>query len=163
MNCTSCGAAMRLIEGRGHFLCDYCAAVRLLDGSPPEGPDDISAISHQLDARCPTCDAQLCAAVLDGWSVSTCTKCGGILCPREAFGKIVAHRRKAAAGPEITPQPIDPAEFNRTLQCPGCRQRMEVHPYYGPGAVVIDSCNRCGHVWLDRGELRAIERAPGKR
>jgi Zn-finger nucleic acid-binding protein len=40
---------------------------------------------------------------------------------------------------------------------------MDVHPYYGPGSQVIDSCPHCRLVWLDAGELAAIERAPGRR
>jgi Zn-finger nucleic acid-binding protein len=40
---------------------------------------------------------------------------------------------------------------------------MEVHPYYGPGSQVIDSCHRCRLVWIDSGELAAIEKAPGRR
>lgn len=163
MNCANCGAAMRLVEGRGRFVCDYCAGVRLVDGAAEESADGVAAISDAVESACPVCDEALCAAVLDGWSVTTCRKCRGILCAREAFGKIVAARRRNSTGPEITPEPIDPAEFGRTLCCPTCGGRMEVHPYYGPGAVVIDSCDRCGVVWLDRGELRAIERAPGKR
>lgn len=163
MNCSNCGAALRLVEGRGHFVCDYCAAVQMLDGAAPAGVDGVSAIASATDAGCPTCNRPLFSAVLDGWSVTTCRACSGILIPRSAFGKIVAARRAAATGPEITPRPIDPAEFSRSLPCPLCRGRMEVHPYYGPGAVVIDSCNACGVVWLDRGELRAIELAPGKR
>jgi Zn-finger nucleic acid-binding protein len=40
---------------------------------------------------------------------------------------------------------------------------MEVHPYYGPGNVVVDSCCHCGLVWLDAGEISMIETAPGAR
>ena len=39
---------------------------------------------------------------------------------------------------------------------------MITHPYYGPGNVVIDSCEPCELVWLDFGELRQIVDAPGK-
>ena len=39
---------------------------------------------------------------------------------------------------------------------------MVTHPYFGPGNVVIDSCEACAHVWLDFGELRQIVDAPGK-
>jgi Zn-finger nucleic acid-binding protein len=38
---------------------------------------------------------------------------------------------------------------------------MDVHPYYGPGNVVIDTCGKCGLVWLDHGEMAVIENAPG--
>jgi Zn-finger nucleic acid-binding protein len=49
------------------------------------------------------------------------------------------------------------------VACPVCGERMEVHPYYGPGPAVIDSCSRCGLIWLDRGEMTVIETAPGRR
>ena len=38
---------------------------------------------------------------------------------------------------------------------------MEVHPYYGPGNIIIDSCQECQYVWLDHGELRTVERSEG--
>lgn len=36
---------------------------------------------------------------------------------------------------------------------------MDVHPYYGPGNIVIDTCVECGLVWLDHGELTRVEQA----
>jgi hypothetical protein len=39
---------------------------------------------------------------------------------------------------------------------------MATHPYYGPGNVVIDSCESCDLLWLDFGELKQIVDAPGK-
>jgi Zn-finger nucleic acid-binding protein len=39
---------------------------------------------------------------------------------------------------------------------------MDVHPYYGPGNVVIDTCIDCRVLWLDHGELRKIRDAPGR-
>jgi Zn-finger nucleic acid-binding protein len=39
---------------------------------------------------------------------------------------------------------------------------MDVHPYYGPGNVVIDTCSGCDMVWLDHGELKQIADAPGQ-
>jgi Zn-finger nucleic acid-binding protein len=40
--------------------------------------------------------------------------------------------------------------------------RLETHPYYGPGNVVIDSCAACDVIWLDFGELKQIVDAPGR-
>jgi Zn-finger nucleic acid-binding protein len=42
-----------------------------------------------------------------------------------------------------------------------CAADMSTHPYYGPGNVVIDTCDACHVVWLDFGELRQIADAPG--
>jgi Zn-finger nucleic acid-binding protein len=50
----------------------------------------------------------------------------------------------------------------RSLMCPLCAGDMSTHPYYGPGSVVIDTCETCHVVWLDFGELRQIADAPGR-
>ena len=39
---------------------------------------------------------------------------------------------------------------------------MTTHPYYGPGNVVMESCDSCNLVWLDHGELQQIVDAPGR-
>ena len=37
---------------------------------------------------------------------------------------------------------------------------MDAHPYGGGGNVNVDSCETCGLIWLDGGELRRIVAAP---
>jgi len=37
---------------------------------------------------------------------------------------------------------------------------MAGHPYGGGGNLNVDSCEKCGVVWLDGGELRRIVAAP---
>jgi Zn-finger nucleic acid-binding protein len=61
----------------------------------------------------------------------------------------------------VEPLPVDRRELHRHLTCPKCRGRFETYPHLGPGNVVIDNCVRCDLIWLDFGELRAIEQAPG--
>jgi len=43
------------------------------------------------------------------------------------------------------------------------RRKMDVHPYYGPGNVVVDTCGECGLIWLDHGEMTRVEQASGVR
>jgi hypothetical protein len=76
--------------------------------------------------------------------------------------QVIAERRAERTGPPAKPAPLDPEELERHIDCPTCGATMEVHPYYGPGNVVIDSCARCRLIWLDHGEIGAIERAPGR-
>lgn len=160
MNCDNCGATMRYVDGRGYFTCDYCAT-RRDHHSSLEGDDRVAFSTTPVATSCPTCRERLHEAALDGYRVEACNACGGILTNHGVFGKVIKIRRAASADGRRTPAPIDPREFERSIACPSCRRRMEVHPYYGPGAVVIDTCAGCGLVWLDRGELRAIELAPG--
>ena len=66
-------------------------------------------------------------------------------------------------GPIVQTVPLNPRELETRLNCPACGDPMEVHPYYGPGAVVIDSCTHCKLVWFNHGEFDRIIRAPGLR
>jgi Zn-finger nucleic acid-binding protein len=81
---------------------------------------------------------------------------------RRTFAEVVTRRRAWATGVTVGPQPIDRRELERTVACPSCQQVMDLHPYYGPGNVMMDSCPRCDTVWLDFGELRQIVDAPGR-
>jgi Zn-finger nucleic acid-binding protein len=45
----------------------------------------------------------------------------------------------------------------RQVACPKCGGPMESREYAYCSQVVVDQCTRCGGVWLDRGELEAIE------
>src|SRR5439155_20547474 len=91
-------------------------------------------------------------------TVCYCGRCRGFLAEIEAFAVIVA-RRRALHGPnEKCTGPFDPAELKRVLTCPNCPRRMDTHPYFGGGNVVVDTCEACGLIWLDAGDLAAIER-----
>ncbi len=46
------------------------------------------------------------------------------------------------------------------VDCPQCHGRMDAHFYCGPGNVVVDSCDQCFLVWMDRGKLKHIASAP---
>jgi Zn-finger nucleic acid-binding protein len=71
-------------------------------------------------------------------------------------------RRAWASGPPTDPVPVRSDELKRLATCPTCKNRMATYPYYGPGNVVIDTCDACNVVWLDFGELKQIVDAPGQ-
>jgi Zn-finger nucleic acid-binding protein len=50
----------------------------------------------------------------------------------------------------------------REVCCPRCRARMATHPYYGPGRIIIDTCEPCHLIWLDPGEIERVIDAPGR-
>jgi len=86
-----------------------------------------------------------------------------VLLVDEDFAGLVQNRRANYSGSGVQPAPLEPVELQRHIDCPRCRTVMEVHPYYGPGNTVIDSCRTCGLIWLDQGEMSRMERAPGRR
>lgn len=161
MNCPNCGAAMELLEQRQSFRCSHCGTFQFLD--TPQTADGIRVLARTDDAqRCPVCAIKLSKAVLDGrHGVMYCEACRGILMPRQRFAHVVQERRAWASGAPDEPTPIDPGEFERDVFCPGCAARMSTHPYFGPGSIVIDTCEPCDLVWLDLGELKQVSDAPG--
>ncbi len=146
---------MRLVDGRDHFICDYCSSRAFPDASEV-------VVSQQVSQHaCPECQQPLAHGTLAAQPVWTCVRCRGVLATNEDFALIVKRVRARFDGPRETRRPVCESELSRELHCPACKRRMETHPYYGPGGVVIDSCAACHLVWLDAGELRAIERAEG--
>lgn len=103
------------------------------------------------------------SAELDESMVILCKSCQGLLIQSQVFAEIVRHRRREFTGAEQTPPPMDQRQLRTRIKCPACGDKMDVHPYHGPGNVVIDSCSKCWLTYLDYSELSSIEKAPGRR
>ena len=161
MNCPNCGAAMHLVDRRTYFVCDYCATFCFPEEEPCTD-DGVQVLGETSEVLCPVCEEPLVAGAIDEIRVLHCRECRGVLVGHENFAAIVRTRRAGYTGDRTPPRPIDPEELERTLHCPTCNQILDTHPYYGPGNVVIDTCGRCCHIWLDHGELALIEKAPGR-
>ena len=159
MNCTNCGAPMELHESRRFFRCAHCGTVRV----PDPAPGDVSILGVEREApSCPACKTPLAAATLGDRAVHYCERCRGLLLPRATFVDVIQSRRASATSEPREPGPLDKRDLQREVGCPRCRARMSTHPYYGPGRVIIDTCDACNLVWLDTGELDRIVDAPGR-
>ncbi len=44
-----------------------------------------------------------------------------------------------------------------TLKCPSCECELDSHEYGYCSQIFVDGCSCCGGVWLDKGELAALE------
>lgn len=163
MNCRNCGAPMELFERRRYYFCQHCGSFHFL-GTESAGADGVQVLERaEAAAPCPVCSAPLAKALLDSaHTIEYCERCRGVLVSRGSFVDVTTARRAYAAGSPAPPQPIDRRELQRRMKCPKCSGEMEVHPYYGPGNVVIDTCSRCDVIWLDHGELKQIADAPGR-
>ena len=151
---------MELFARRRYFFCAYCGTFEFLE---PDALDKLRIVgTTDPPLPCPVCATTLGHALLDeGDHVLHCAHCRGVLLARAAFVQVIERRRASAKGPGKIPTPVDRRELDRVVTCPQCQNRMDVHPYYGPGNVVIDTCPRCDAVWLDSGELGQITDAPG--
>ena len=155
MNCPSCGAPMRLKSDMESMRCEYCQSVYL-----PDKNDDGRARPRRDGGRAmPALQPPLVQAVLAKCPILYCKKCGGMLVAMGALEDLIAQLRAAGQGSAAKPTAYDKDELRRILQCPHCHRRMEAHLYAGPGNVVIDSCEECCMIWLDRGEAKRIASA----
>jgi Zn-finger nucleic acid-binding protein len=151
---------MELMGARRYFFCRHCGSFHF-----PEALDDgVRVLERDLaKTTCSVCKRLLASAVVDDrFEARYCEGCRGVLLSRGQFVEIVDSRRAVRSTPPVPAAPIDIRDLQRSIQCPTCSNNMSTHPYYGPGNVVIDTCDRCDVVWLDFGELRQIVDAPGR-
>lgn len=152
---------MDLVAARGYFFCRYCGSFHFPETAGSDGVRVLGDREHPLS--CPACGKSLAAGLIDETHrTEYCRNCRGILLSRKAFAAVVEKRRAWATDPPGPPVPLNRKELDRIVICPSCKAKMAVHPYYGPGNVIIDSCEACALIWLDFGELRQIVNAPGR-
>ncbi len=154
MNCRNCGAAMEFVAARNHFRCAYCETIHV-----PEPLDEgvvVTDQEHRLS--CTRCAVRVMKGSIEGKPVAYCTTCRGFLTTSEHFAVIVRMRRARRPPGAVEVEPLDTRELRKVTRCPRCARPMQTHPYGGGGTAVIDSCMRCHLVWLDSGELTALER-----
>jgi Zn-finger nucleic acid-binding protein len=151
---------MRVKSDMVSFRCEYCLSVYI----PEMSDDGVRELDEQADEQCPLCNLQLVQAVLAKTPILYCKKCGGMLVSMGALEDLIAELRESEGKPSgAKPSVYDPDELRRIIHCPHCHRRMEAHLYAGPGNVVIDSCEECAMIWLDRGEARRIASAADHR
>lgn len=155
MNCPSCGAPMKLKADMQSFKCEYCQSVYF----PEKNDDGVRVTDEQSGQDCPVCSVPLMRAYLDKNPVIYCKKCNGMLIAMGMLEPMIDQLRSENAAVTAPPAP-DKDDLSRKINCPQCHRPMDAHFYAGPGNVVIDSCEECSLIWLDRGELMRIAHAP---
>jgi len=76
----------------------------------------------------------------------------------EYFARQEVERRRRAAEERAAHVEAEERERRRALhhmKCPKCGNDLEEMTY---GGVVIDKCFSCGGLWLDEGELEAVQK-----
>ena len=121
MNCRNCGARMRFIWDRDHFICDYCKTYDF----PEEGQDSFKIIDERSGLHCPVCSSELQVASLLKMRVLHCGNCRGFLMKQDRFRLLVSNIRAGAADPPVIPDPVDKKDLLRQVRCPHCRHVME--------------------------------------
>ena len=157
-----CGAALSVATGYTHAVCGACQEF-WFPTSIEESEDQIVPQNRVTPFSCPRCSIDLEVGKIGNTEVCYCPTCRGLIIDSESLGAVIQARRGAYTGPDDKPVPADFSELDVHGNCPACYAVMEAHHYFGPGNIVLDTCNGCKLAWLDHGELSIIARAPGVR
>jgi Zn-finger nucleic acid-binding protein len=97
-------------------------------------------------------------------TVHKCPCCGGMWLDKgelEEIEEIVGndYTRELSRIPDFIGNAFEMAKQlnSRDISCPACGSLTESTEYAYCSQVVIDRCPGCGGIWLDKGELEAIE------
>ena len=143
MNCESCGAPLEGTFGRDSVRCGHCGRSQAIVTDREQ-----RQLGPQTGRDCPLCDEPLRLIMLGTHKAECCGRCGGLLLSTDLLSELMTTQAPSTNIPTENTQ-----RSKERIKCPGCNQMMELHPYYGPGRAVIDSCYDCSLIWLDRGEL----------
>lgn len=106
--------------------------------------------------QCPRCKEKLSPHTLEDLQVQVCTSCGGLWIGPQEF--LEAVKKPPPRGIEdVVEGSLGKALWEESkLVCPACGFFMSKSRYAYTSGVIIDRCQHCGGVWLDRGELARL-------
>ena len=115
--------------------------------------------------KCPVDHSELRSRTYEaGIAVDACPACEGMFLDRgelEAIQESHEHdyTQELTRMPDLGYNAYELAmqKSGRVLRCPKCDVEMESREYARCSQVLIDVCPRCRGVWLDRGEIQALE------
>ena len=94
----------------------------------------------------------------------SCRSCGGMWLDRGELERIEStmerdYSEELARLPDMAGQAYEQAMQSKLpeLACPKCDTALEQRQYGYASQIMVDSCPQCGGVWLDKGELQALE------
>jgi Zn-finger nucleic acid-binding protein len=135
------------------MICDYCRSQCM----PPVDEDGVQVIGHTA-WPCTACRTPLSRARIEALDVLYCTVCHGILVSMNDFGLLIDELREHRARSAALLTPGTGPDSRRDQRCPLCEGPLDHHAYGGGdiGRAMMDSCEDCCQVWLQRGALGNI-------
>jgi Zn-finger nucleic acid-binding protein len=111
-------------------------------------------MSEEIRITCPRCNEILDRLSVASVEIDLCPGCSGIwldkgelaLLRERAGFRDLRELKQHCAGQRVVP----PSSRNVQLACPSCAGTLSA---VGMGRVLVDACDQCEGIWLDRGEL----------
>ncbi len=115
--------------------------------------------------NCPRCASVLRGVNYEGTPIDTCDSCHGEWLDKAEILRINKAREvvfseedklKVAGAQKGVVKVL--AQEQKALTCPRCgNTRMKTYNYAYDSGVIVDQCPQCDGLWLDEGELEAIQ------
>jgi Zn-finger nucleic acid-binding protein len=108
---------------------------------------------------CPVCQIELKPQVHLGVTIDVCPACAGIWFDEGELARLnqlddeILPRIDALYQPQVTS--YDPP-WERL--CPDCQKPLRPYNYLYTSNIRLDTCEQCGGVWVDNGELEVMHR-----
>lgn len=106
---------------------------------------------------CPRCaeGIELARCDYEGFFTQTCPECRGfLLSPMNLRG---IERKQETEQETLREESTEIADSPMDVYCPKCRKKMQKQRAPHGLAFKIDLCSQCNLIWLDNGELEAIQ------
>lgn len=115
--------------------------------------------------KCPVDRSNLSPQIYeDAVQADVCPSCKGVWLDRGELEKVeetVEHdySEELSRIPDIVGRAFEAArqKSRGEMACPRCGVGMESREYAYCSQIMINKCPRCGGIWLDRGEIEALE------
>lgn len=121
------------------------------------GKEETAKISVRINKICPKCKTHLADTIFNNAEVDYCEKCLGLWFQKDELRWAKDEKDKELIWMDVNIWDNE-KEFKVSpgiRACPECRVPLyEVH--YGSSKIIVDVCNLCYGVWLDRGEFIKI-------
>lgn len=102
---------------------------------------------------CKRCDTDMQTVFYEGVAIQLCMSCKGVYLTRRRL-EIIKDSREIEIAKD-TPKPRKGPEVPRC--CPNCQDIMKKAKYGKIRPTMIDYCETCNGIWLDKGELASIQ------
>ena len=106
-----------------------------------------------MSIQCERCDTSMQTVFYEGVAVKLCFSCKGMFFNEESLVAIEESREIEI--PADTPIPRNGPEVRR--DCPECEIVMKKREHGKIRVTMIDYCQNCDGIWLDKGELASIQ------
>lgn len=106
-----------------------------------------------MSFQCKRCDKEMMTVFYEGVAIQLCMSCKGIYLSKKKL-EIIKDSREIDI-PEDTPIPRNGPEVRR--HCPKCDISMKKIKHGNIRTTMIDFCEDCSGLWLDKGELASIQ------